>query len=132
MLANHSKFPPISDEEFLAGPWVLAALNKNGSLYLKREFRRETRSFLEQFTNSLLSTVVAGSNIGQGLSCFCLQLSLAGTTTRRFIYLVFCWMGFWKGGESEAARLRLVGPSTSPLSKINDSWRGLQRGAALT
>ena len=27
-LANHSKFPPISDEEFLPGTGLLAALNK--------------------------------------------------------------------------------------------------------
>ena len=38
VLANHSKFPPIADEEFLAGTRVLAALNKIGSSYLTQEF----------------------------------------------------------------------------------------------
>ena len=41
MLGNHSKFPPISDEEFLAGTRVLAALKKIRSSYLKRDLRRE-------------------------------------------------------------------------------------------
>ena len=40
VLPNHSKFPPFSDGEFLAGTRVLAALNKIGSSYLKREFQR--------------------------------------------------------------------------------------------
>ena len=46
-LADHSKFPPIADEVFLAGTRMLAALNKIESAYLKREFRRKTRRFLE-------------------------------------------------------------------------------------
>ena len=38
VLANHSKFPPIDDEQFLSGTQALAALDKIGSSYLKREF----------------------------------------------------------------------------------------------
>ena len=70
-MANHSKFPPIADEEFLSGTQVLAALNKIGSSYLKRDFQRDARRFLEEFTTSVLSTVAALSKVGQGLSCFC-------------------------------------------------------------
>ena len=70
VLPNHSKFPPIPDGEVLAGTRVLAALNKIGSSYLKREFQRDARRFLEEFTTSVLSTVAARSKIGQGLSCF--------------------------------------------------------------
>ena len=47
VLPNHSEFPPIADGEFLAGTRVLAALNKIGSSYLKREFQRDARRFLE-------------------------------------------------------------------------------------
>ena len=66
VLPNHSKFPPIADGEFLAGTRVLAALYKIGSSYLKREFQRDARRFLEEFTNSVLSTVADRSKIGQG------------------------------------------------------------------
>ena len=78
VLPNHSKFPPIADGEFLAGTRVLAALNKNGSSYLKREFQRDARRFLEEFTTSVLSTVAARSKIGQGLSCFCPAIIIGG------------------------------------------------------
>ena len=49
VLPNHSKFAAIADGEFLAGTRVLAALNKIGSSYLKREFQRDARRFLEEF-----------------------------------------------------------------------------------
>ena len=78
VLANHSKFPPTSDEEFLSGTRVLAALNKIGSSYLKKKFRRDARRFLEDFTNSVLPTVAARSKIGQRLSCFCPAIIIRG------------------------------------------------------
>ena len=78
VLPNHSKFPPVSDGEFLAGTRVLAALNKIGSSYLNWEFQRDARRFLEEFTTSVLSTVAARSKIGQGLSCFCPAIVIGG------------------------------------------------------
>ena len=78
VLPNHSKFAPIADGEFLAGTRVLAALNKIESSYLKREFQRDARRFLEEFTTSVLSTVAARSKIGQGLSCFCPAIIIGG------------------------------------------------------
>ena len=65
VLANHSKSLPIANGEFLAGTRVLAALNKIGSSYFKKEFERDASRFLEVFTTSLLSTVAARSKIGQ-------------------------------------------------------------------
>ena len=70
--------PSIADGEFLAGKRVLAALNKIGSSYLKREFQRDARRCLEEFTTSVLSTVAARSKIGQGLSCFCPAIIIGG------------------------------------------------------
>ena len=35
VLANHPKFPPISNEQFFSGTWVLAALNKIGRLEVR-------------------------------------------------------------------------------------------------
>ena len=78
VLPNHSKFAPFADGECLAGTRVLASLNKIGSSYLKREFQRDVRRFLEEFTTSVLSTVAARSKIGQGLSCFCPAIIIGG------------------------------------------------------
>ena len=79
MLANHSKFLAIADGEFLSGTRVLAALNKISSSYLKIEFQREARRFLEEFTTSVLSTVAARSKVGgQGLICFCPAIIIGG------------------------------------------------------
>ena len=78
VLANHSNFPPIADGEFLSGMRVLAALNKFGSSYLKKEFQPDARRFLEEFTTSVLSTVAARSKVGRGLSCFCPAIIIGG------------------------------------------------------
>ena len=109
VLPNHSKFPPISDGEFLAGTRVLAALNKIGSSYLKREFQRDARRFLEEFATSVLSTVAARSNVGQGLSCFCPAIVIGGDDHAPLHLLGLLLDGLlergWvKGSEIEACR----------------------------
>ena len=45
---------------------------------MKREFQRDARIFLEEFTNSVLSTVAVRSKIGQGLSCLCSAIIISG------------------------------------------------------
>ena len=109
VLPNHSKFPPISDGEFLAGTRVLAALNKIGTSYLKRDFQRDARRFLEEFTTSVLSTVAARSKIGQGLSCFCPAIVIGGDDHAPLHLLGLLLDGLlergWvKGSEIEACR----------------------------
>ena len=109
VLPNHSKFVPIADGEFLAGTRVLAALNKIGSSYLKREFQRDARRFLEEFTSSVLSTVAARSKIGQGLSCFCPAIIIGGDDHAPLHLLGLLLDGLldhgWvKGSEIEACR----------------------------
>ena len=71
MAPNYSKFAAIEEARFLAGTRVLSALEKVGNCYLKKEFRRDCRKFLEDFVNCVLSTVAARSAMSQGLSCFC-------------------------------------------------------------
>ena len=71
MAHNHWRFAAIEEDRFLAGARVLSVLEKVGSSYLKKEFKRDCRKFLEVFVNRVLSTVAARSVIGQGLSCFC-------------------------------------------------------------
>ena len=70
MAPNHSKFASIEEDRVLAGTRVLSVLQNVGSSYLKKEFRRDCRKFLEDFLNCVLSTVSARSAIGQGLNCF--------------------------------------------------------------
>ena len=109
VLPNHSKFAPIADGDFLAGTRVLAALNKFGSSYLKREFQRDARRFLEEFTTSVLSTVAARSKIGQGLRCFCPEIIIGGDNHAPLHLLGLLLHGLldhgWvKGSEIEACR----------------------------
>ena len=78
MTPNHSKIAAIEEDRFLAGTRVLSALEKVGSSYLKKEFRRDCRKFLEDFVNCVLSTVAARSAIGQGLSYFCPPVLIGG------------------------------------------------------
>ena len=78
MTPNHSKFAAIEEDRFLAGTRVSSALEKVGSAYLKKEFRRDCRKFLEDFVSCVFSTVAARSSIGQGLSCFCPPVLIGG------------------------------------------------------
>ena len=109
VLPNHSKYPPIADGEFLAGTRVSAALNKIGSSYLQRKFQSNARSFLEELTTSVLSTVAVRSKIGQGLSCFCPAIIIGGYDHAPLHLLGLLLDGLldrgWvKGSESEACR----------------------------
>ena len=70
VVPNHWRFPAIDEKDFLVNTRVMAALDKVGSQYLQKEFRRDARWFLETFVNCVQSTVASRSVIGQGLSCF--------------------------------------------------------------
>ena len=109
VLPNHSKLAPIADGEILAGTRALAAVNKIGRSYLKREFQRDVRRFLEEFTTSELSTVAARSKIGQGLKCFFPAIVIGGDDHAALHLLALLLDGLldhgWvKGSEIEACR----------------------------
>ena len=55
VVPNHSRFPAIDGEDFLARTPVMAALDKVGSHCLQAKFRRDARRFLEDFVNCVLS-----------------------------------------------------------------------------
>ena len=78
MLPNHSCFGAISEEHFLERTRLLASLEKINSSFLRKEFRRDCRRFLEDLVSTILSTVAARSQIGQGLSCFCPEIVIGG------------------------------------------------------
>ena len=81
MLASHSSFAPIEEENFLVGSRLLESLGKLKSPHYRTEFKRDCRRFLEEFTSTILSTVAARSPIAQGLSCFCPEIIVGGDDT---------------------------------------------------
>ena len=83
ILPKQSRFS-IEEKEFLAGSRTAVALDKMGSFYLRNEFRKDARKFLEELTSTVLSAVAAGSDLGQGLSCFCPEIVIGGMTMPRF------------------------------------------------
>ena len=109
VLTDHSKFPAIADGEFLSGTRVLAAPNKIGGSYLRKEFQRDARSFFEEFSTSVLSTVAARCKTGQGLSCFCPAINIGGDdhAPLHLLGLLLDGLlerGWMKGSEIEACR----------------------------
>ena len=104
IVPNHSRFPGIDDTNFLVGTRVMAALGKVGSHYLQKDFRRDTRRFLEDFVNCVLSTVVASSVIGQGLSCFCPAFVVGGDDVAHFNSSTNSWMGCAAEGLDQGER----------------------------
>ena len=68
MLASHSSFAPIEEENFLVGSRLLESLSKLKSPHYQSEVKRDCRGFLEEYTSTVLSTVAARSPIAQGLS----------------------------------------------------------------
>ena len=92
MAPNESKFAAIDDEHLLNATRVLVALEKVGMFYLKKEFRRNCRNFLEDSVNCVLSTVAARSAIGHGLIYFCPGYWLAETIMLLCNFLKCCLM----------------------------------------
>ena len=109
MTPNHSLFVAIEEDRFLVGTRVLSALEKVASPYLKKEFRRDCRKFLEDFVSCVLSTVAARSSIGQGLSCFCPPVLIGGddrAPLQLFDLLLdgLLAKGWVRGGDMEACK----------------------------
>ena len=109
MTPNHSRFAAIEEDRFQAGTRVLSALEDVGISYLKKEFRRDCRKFLEDFVNCVLSTVAARSTIGQGLSCFCPPVLIGGddyAPLQLFDLLLdgLFAKGWVRGGDMEACK----------------------------
>ena len=116
-LANHSQFASHGDERFLSGRCVLVAPQQIRSYYLKKEFRREARQFLEGVTNSVSCTIAARSNIGQGMSCSCPAFVFGEDDHEPLHLLDLVPDELPQMGGSEAAIWKLVGLSSSLCSR---------------
>ena len=109
MLPNHSCFGAIAEEHFLEETRLLASLEKINSSFLRKEFRRNCRHFLEDLVSTILSTVAARSQIGQGLSCFCPEIVIGGDDCSAFhLFGQFLdgllELGWVRGSEVEPAK----------------------------
>ena len=109
MLPNHSCFGAIAEEPFLEGTRLLSSLEKINSRFHRKEFRRDCRRFLEDLVSTILSTVAARSPIGQGLSCFCLEIVIGGDDYSAFhlfgqLLDGLLELGWVRGSEVEPAK----------------------------
>ena len=106
MLPNHLSFTAIEEDHFPGGTRVHAVLEKMTRHYLKKEFRSSARRFFEEFTSTVLSTVAARSKLGQGVSCFCPEISIGGVDHFAFFLfgqlLIVC--GWEKGSTVDAGK----------------------------
>ena len=112
MLPNHSCFGAIADERFLEGTRLLSSLKKINSIFLREEFRRDCRRFLDDLLSTVLSTVAAHSPAGQGLSCFCPEIVIGCDDYSAFHLFKqpldrLLELGWARGSEIEPAKVEL-------------------------
>ena len=131
MLPNHSCFGAIPEEHIFEGTRLLSSLEKINSSFLRKEFRRDCRRFLGDLVSTILSTVVARSPSGQGLSGFYPEIVIGATTIPLSISLGNCWMGCLNLAGSEDQRSSLQRPSSTLLCVSNDRWKELATGLVL-
>ena len=109
MLPNHPCFGAIPEEHFLEGTRLLSSHEKVNSSFLRKEFCRDFRCFLEDLVSSILSTVAARSPIGQGFSCFCPEIVIGGDDYSAFhlfgqLLDGLLELGWARGSEVEPAK----------------------------
>ena len=135
MLPNHSCFHScfgaIPEEHFLEGTRLLSSPEKINSNYLRREFRRDCRRFVEDLVSNILSKVAARSQVGQGLSCFCPEIVIGAMTIPLSISLGNCWMGCLNLTGSEDQRSSLQRPNSTLLCVSSDRWKQAAAGLVL-
>ena len=123
MLPNHLCFRAIAEEHFLEGTRLLPSLEKINSSFLRKEFRRECRRFLEDLVSTMLSTVAARSPVGQGLSCFCPEIVIGGDDYSAFHLFGQLLDGLLDLGWIRGRKWNLGRLSSILLSASNDKWK---------
>ena len=109
MLPNRSCFGAIAEEHFLEGTRLLASIEKISSSFLRKEFRRDCRRFLEDLVSTILSTVAARLPIGQGPNRFCPEIVPGGNNDSAFhlfgqLLDGLLELGWVRGSEVEPAK----------------------------
>ena len=103
MLSNHSCFGAIEEEHFLEGTRLLSSIEKINSSFLRKEFSKDRRRFLDDLVITILSTVAARSPVGQGLSCFCPEIIIGGFPPLRQLRDGLLELGCVMGSDFEPA-----------------------------
>ena len=130
VLPNHSRFPATHEQDFLSGACLMAALDKVRSQYVRTEFRRDARRFLEEFVYCVLSTVASKSVIGQGLSCYFPAIVIGGDKVAPFQLFKkhldgLLKKGWTRGSEVEACRAEYQSfvQEQRQLERSSKRWR---------
>ena len=100
----------MDEKYFLSGTRVMVALDKVGSQYLRTQFRRDARRFLELFLNCILSTVASISVIRQLMRSNCPAIVVSGEHVVPFqlfnkLLNGLVEKGWTRGSEVEACRV---------------------------
>ena len=119
---NHSRYPPIEEKEFLAGSRIAVAPEKVSSFYLRNEFGKDARKFLEELTSTVLSTVADWSDVGQELSCLCPEIVIGGMTMPLIVCLPIFWMACFSWVGFAARLWRPVRLNISLSCATKDNW----------
>ena len=129
MLPNISSFGAIAEEQFLEGTCLLSYREKINGSFLRKEFRKDCRHFLEDFVGTILSTVAARSPVGQGLSrFFFVKLSLEVIRIQLFTSSGNFWMGCLNLVGLGCQKLSLQRLSSTFSSASSDRWNQLAIG----
>ena len=103
-------FGTIAAHLYLEETRLLSSLEKINNTFLRKEFRKDCRRFLENVVSNILSTVDARSPVGQGLNCFCPEIIIGGDD-----YSAFHLFGQLLDGllELELVRGSEIGPANA-------------------
>ena len=122
MLPNHSCSGTIAEELFLEGTRLLSPLEKNSN-FLRKEFRRDCRRFLEDLVSTILSTVAERSPVGQGLSCFCSEIVIGGDEYSAFHLFAQLLDRLLELGWIRGRKLNLRRLNSTLLYASSDRWK---------
>ena len=113
MLPNCSCFGAIAEELILEWTRLLSSPEKINSSFLRKEFRRDCRRFLEDLVSTIFFTVIARSPVWQGLSCFCPEIVIGGDD-----YSAFHLFGQLLDGLFEHGWVRGSQPCSTMVNEI--------------
>ena len=108
VLTNHSCFPSVDEELFLVGTLMLALLEKVNCVYLRTEFRKDFRRFLDEVLSTVLSNLAARSLVGQSFRCFCQEIIVGGDNYSALYFLCDYLTDFWVSVGWKAVKRRLL------------------------
>ena len=127
-LPKHSCLGAIEEEHFLEGTRLLSFLEEINSSFIRKEFRKDCRRFLEDLLSTILSTVAARSPAGQGLICFCPEIINRGDDYSVFHLFGQLLDGLLEHGWVKVSKIEPVKAEFISLSTNSDRWNQVAIG----